>query len=159
MAGWILGSNGDGVFGSNNGDLGENGITNSTLNRLDLLDSFLVGETIEEQIDIRSRAELLMVVFSQLALGGVIFLGDGEKAVDDRGTSSHDIFPVHIGKRRLGEDVEVALEFLRGLDNGWGTMSSTVDIFERHDVAVFLLLSFCLEVSGTSGNKLGILGE
>lgn len=69
-------------------------------------------DTVEEQVDIRSRTELLMVILTQLALGGIELRRDGQQSVDNRRTSGNYVIPVQVGKGRLGEDVEVLAEIL-----------------------------------------------
>lgn len=79
----ILTGNSDGILGSHHRDLIEQGIFDGSLDLFDLLDGLIVVESVEKEVDIRSRAEFLVVIFAKLALGGVELFGDGEKAVDN----------------------------------------------------------------------------
>lgn len=99
MSDGVLTGNGDGILGPHHSDFVEKCISDGLLDRLDLLNSLVVGEPVEEEIDIRGRTELLMVILAELALGGVEFLGNGEKAVDDRRASGHNIAPVQVDQR------------------------------------------------------------
>lgn len=83
MAHGILASDGDCILGTHNGDLGENGITDSALNLLDFLNGFIVCKAVEEEIHVGRRAELLMVVLAELALVHIESFGDGQQTVDD----------------------------------------------------------------------------
>ena len=83
MASRVLRGDGDGVFGANNSDFGQNSITNCPLNLHDLVDCFLVRQAVEEQVYIRSRAELFMIVLAQLAFSSVEFSRHGHQAVHD----------------------------------------------------------------------------
>lgn len=83
MANRVLACNGKGILGSHDSDLVEERISNGLLDLLDLLNGLVMGEPVEKEIDIRSRAELLMVVLAQPALGRIEFLGDGQKTVHD----------------------------------------------------------------------------
>lgn len=69
----------------------------------------------------------------------------------------HQHIPVEFNERRLGEDVEVALEFLKGLDNGWGAVWASNLGRQRHNVLGLLLLRFGLEVPGLDLDVVGVL--
>lgn len=79
----VLTGNSDSVLGSHHSDLIEQSILDSSFNLLDLLNGLLVVESIKEEINIRSRTELLMIILAKLTLGSVEFFGYREKTVDD----------------------------------------------------------------------------
>src|SRR3569833_3446435 len=109
MARRILRSNRDSVLSANNRDLGQNSIPDGTFNLFNLLDRFLVRQTVQEQINIRRRTELLVVVLAQLALGRVELGRDRQKTKKNKKPHNNHIIPVHVGMGRLGKDAEVAL--------------------------------------------------
>jgi hypothetical protein len=71
------------MLGPDNGGLGKKSVANPSFNVLDLLNGLLFGEAIQEQVDIGSRAELLMVELAKAAFGTVVLLRDGQEAVDN----------------------------------------------------------------------------
>lgn len=77
------------------------------LDLFDLFYSLALVEPIQEEVDIGSRAELLVVVLTERSLGGLVLIRDWEETVDDRRASSHDVGPVDVGQGSLGEDREV----------------------------------------------------
>ena len=62
MAGRILRCNRDGVLSPNSGCLAKDTVTNLGLNLLDLFDCLLLVKPIYEEVNIRSRSELVMVI-------------------------------------------------------------------------------------------------
>jgi hypothetical protein len=72
------------MLGPDDGDLGEESVADPTFDLFDLLDGLLLGETVQEQIDVGSRAELLMVELAEATLGTVVLLRNGKQGVDHR---------------------------------------------------------------------------
>lgn len=134
MANRILASNGDGIFSANNGHLVQQSIFDGLLELLDLLNRLLMVQVVEKEIDVGCRAELLMVVFPELALRGVELLGNWKQSVDDGRSSSNDIVPLDINERRLGEDIEVLLKLLEVSHSRSRAIGAALVLGQRHDV-------------------------
>lgn len=147
------------MLGPDSGSLAKQRIPHRALNLLDLLDGLLLGKAVQEQIDIRSRGELLMVELTHQPLGAAVLLGNRQDAVDDRGTSSNDIVPVQLDKRRLGKDVEVLPEVLVRLDNGRGLVWTAHVLGKGHNVSGPLLFRLGLEVAGPDLDVGGVVRE
>lgn len=168
------------MLGPDDGRLGEKSIANAGLDVFDLLDSFLFGEPVQEEIDIGRRAELFVVELAKTTLGAVVLVRDGKKSVGHRGSrgnhvapegrrltsrfslvanEAHKHVPVEFGERRLGEYVEVALELLEGRNNGRRTVWPPNLGWERHDVFGAFLLGFGRKVASPDLGVGGVLGE
>ena len=94
MASGVLRRNRNGVFSTNNGDFGENGITDGLFNLLDLLDRLLLIEAVQEEIDIGRRAKLLVVIFTELSLARVELSRHGEETIDDGRARGNNVAPI-----------------------------------------------------------------
>lgn len=147
------------MLGPDRRSLAKQRIPHLALNLLDLLNRLLLGKTIQEQIDIRSRRELLMIELAHQPLGAAVLLGNRQDAVDNGGAGRNDIVPVQLDKRRLGEDVEVSLELLVGLNDS-GRLVWTTHVFGKgHDVSRPLLFGLRLNVAGPDLDVGGVVCE
>ena len=104
-------------------------------------------------------AHHLVIVLAQFALCGVELLRYGEQSVDHRRTSSDNIAPVHVNHGRFREEIEVLAKFVNVGDSSGRAVRTTLVIRKSHDVLRLLFLGFSGEVSGTSSDVLGDLGE
>lgn len=159
MADGVLAGDGDCVLGTDDRDLVKDGVSDGLLDVFHLVNGLLVGEAVQEKIKIGSRAELVVVVLSELSLRDLEVGGDRQKTVDNRGTSRNDIAPVHFDERRFREDVEVVLKLGEARDGGRRLVRPTLFVGESHDVLGLFLIGLCRQASGTGRDELCVLGE
>lgn len=88
------------MLGPDDGGLSEKSVANASFNVSELLDGLLFGEAVQEQIDIGSRAEFLVVKLAKSALGAIILFWDGKQTVDDSRPRCDDIAPNDRGKKK-----------------------------------------------------------
>lgn len=81
------------MLSPDDGGLGEESIADAGLNVLDLLNRLLLGESVQEQIDIGSRTELLVIEFTKTTLGPVELFRHREQSVDNRGSRGNHVVP------------------------------------------------------------------
>lgn len=91
VRGWL--TDGHSMFGPDDGGLGEESIADAGLDVLDLLNGLLLGEPVQEQINIGSRAELLVVELAETTLGPVELFRDREQGVDDGRPCCNHVVP------------------------------------------------------------------
>ena len=155
----ILAGDGDCVLGANDSDLVQQSLSDSALDLLNLVDSLIMSKAVQEEIDIRSGTELLVVVLAELPLGGVELGGDRQQAIDNRRSGGNHIVPVHVNHGRLGEDVEVLLELGQAANGGGRSIGSALIVGQSHDVSGLLLFRLGSQISSTGLDILGILVE
>lgn len=71
MSNGVLAGNCDGILGPHHRNLVEERIPDGFLDLLDLFDGLFVVKPVKEEVNIRCRAELLMVVLAQLTFSSV----------------------------------------------------------------------------------------
>jgi len=81
------------MLGPDDGGLGEESIADAGLDVLDLLNGLFLGEPVQEQIDIGSRTELLVVEFAEATLGPVELFRHRKQSVDNRRSCRHHVIP------------------------------------------------------------------
>lgn len=81
------------MLSPDDGGLGEESIADAGLNVLDLLNGLLLGESVQEQIDIGSRTELLVIEFAKTTLGPVELFRHRKQSVDNRRSRGNHVVP------------------------------------------------------------------
>jgi hypothetical protein len=71
------------MLGPDDGGLCEKHVTDSRLDVFDLLNGLLFREPVEKEINIRGRAELLMVELTKRTLGAVILVRNWKQGVNN----------------------------------------------------------------------------
>ncbi len=62
MTSWVFRDDGYGILGADSGGLGEDTVSNSGLNLFDLLNGFLLVQSVQKDIDIGSWGEIFVIV-------------------------------------------------------------------------------------------------
>ena len=152
-------TNSNSMLSPNRRSLTKQRIPHPGLNLLDLLNRLLLSQPVQEQINIRSRRELLMIELAHQPLGAAVLLGNRQDAVDHRGTRSNDIIPVQLNQRRLGKNIKILPKLLVRLDNSGRLIGTAHFLGKGHDVARPLLFGLGVDVAGADLDGGGVVGE
>jgi len=120
----VLRHNRDGVRAAEGQRLHGDGLQDGLVDLVDFFVSFrFVVDAVDENVDVGAFVgEVVEVVATGDVVFGVRF-GDGLEAGEDGAACEEDVVPVEVAELELGEDVEVAFEFVfayyRGLVGGF----------------------------------------